>query len=296
MLVDVRSPAEFAHAHIPGAHNIPLLDNEQRHLVGLCYKQKGQDQAVILGLKLAGPKLAQLVEEAKQFDQIEVYCWRGGMRSNFMAKLFSMAGIETSVREGGYKSFRKEVLQILKRDYNLRILTGLTGSGKTEVLQEKPQFIDLENLANHRGSAFGYIGPQPSNEQLENLLATKLLTLNAKEEIWVEDESRVIGSCKLPDDFFHQMMRAPRTEIDCPLDERVKRLVTTYGPCGVSHLKEGILQLTRRLGHERTQKALSLLVDNDLDSCFRLLLEYYDKAYEKSQKRYNKSDEYALRR
>ena len=294
MLIDVRSPAEYAHAHIPDALNLPLFSNEERHQVGLCYKLEGKDVAFQLGLQLVGPKLASFVSVAKDFESIEIYCWRGGMRSQSMGWLFQQAGIPTQIRKGGYKAYRREVLEILKRPYKLKILSGLTGAGKTEVLRKKTQYIDLEDLANHRGSAFGARGPQPSNEQLENLLTSKLLKLNAEKTTWVEDESRVVGSCKVPDDFFHQMMEAEREEVKCSFDERVERLVTTYGSCEPSMLEEAINQLERRLGTERTKKALSLLKESDLEPLVTLLLEYYDKAYEKSQKRYNRYHEHTL--
>ena len=294
MLVDVRSPKEYEHAHIPGAYNIPLFTNEERHLVGLLYKQKGQDAAFELGLSFVGPKMASFVQQARQFDAVEVYCARGGMRSQSMHWLFKQAGIPTTIRPFGYKGYRKEVLQILKNPYQLKIITGFTGSGKTESLRSKPQYIDLEELANHRGSAFGFLGPQPSNEHLENLIASKLLTFNTNEVIWVEDESRVIGSCKVPDDFFHQMMKAPRIEIKCSFDERVKRLILTYGRYETSFIKKAILQIEKRLGYTRTKEALNLLNNNDLKSLVTLLLHYYDNAYDKSQKRYNKNNEYAL--
>ncbi|MCP5469037.1 MAG: tRNA 2-selenouridine(34) synthase MnmH [Chlamydiales bacterium] len=290
MLVDVRSPAEYAHAHIPGAVNIAILNNEERHLVGLCYKQKGKDQAVELALELVGPKFASYVKKARSFESVEVYCWRGGMRSTSMAWLFNLAGIPTTVREGGYKLYRQEVLTILSRPYKLRILTGFTGCGKTEVLRTKEQYIDLEALANHRGSAFGALGlgPQPSNEQLENCIAAQLLQLDPNKEIWVEDESRVIGSCKIPDAFFETMRCSERETLNCSFEARMDRLISTYGNYPTPDLEKSILQLTKRLGGKRTQEAIKLLYENKLRECFTLLLEYYDKAYEKSQNRYNR--------
>jgi len=293
-IIDVRSPAEFNHGHIPGAINIPLFSDEERHQVGQTYKSKSKEAAFQLGLRFVGPKLEAFVKAVKPFDSVEVYCARGGMRSQSMGWLFSQAGIPTTIRKGGYKAFRNEVLKILKKPYSFKIISGLTGAGKSEILRGKEQFIDLEALANHRGSAFGALGPQPSNEHLENLIAHNLLSLNDKETIWVEDESRVIGSCKLPDDFFEQMARAPREEIKCSFEERVERLVITYGSYEISILESAILKIEKRLGRDRMKQALSLLKKNNLRECAALLLGYYDKAYEKSQKRYNRFNEHTL--
>ncbi len=292
--IDVRSPGEFEHAHIPGAINIPLFSNEERHQVGLTYKRISKQAAFDLGLRFVGPKLEHFVKAVKPFDNVEVYCSRGGMRSQSMGWLFNQAGILTTIKKGGYKAFRNEVLKILKKPYLLKVLSGFTGSGKTEILRSKEQFIDLELLANHRGSAFGALGPQPSNEHLENLIAFNLLSLNDKEPIWVEDESRVIGSCKLPDDFFEQMAQAPREEIKCCFEERVERLVITYGSYEISMLESAILRIQKRLGKDRMKEALFLLKQNNLRGCAALLLSYYDKAYEKSQKRYNRFNEHTF--
>ncbi|MCH9609705.1 MAG: tRNA 2-selenouridine synthase [Chlamydiales bacterium] len=232
--IDVRTPAEFAKGHIPNAINLPLFSDEERAKVGTCYKQVGQKEAFVMGLEFAGPKLAQFVKKAEEWKgELSIYCWRGGMRSKAMVWLLKMAGLECEQVEGGYKAFRKWVLKILERPYQFKVVTGLTGSGKTEYLhhleKEGEQVLDLEKLANHYGSTFGMLGqpPQPSNEQFENLIATTLAQFEGP--VFVEDESRMIGGCKVPDGVYTSMKRGERVVLKCPREERVNRLVKVYG-------------------------------------------------------------------
>ena len=287
MLIDVRSPSEFAHAHIPGAHNLPLFSDEERDRVGLSYKTEGKQRAFILGLTCIAPRLASFVERVCHNPSVELYCWRGGLRSQSLGWLFQQAGISTTVRAGGYKRYRREVLLQLQQRYSLRLISGLTGSGKTELLQSKEQFIDLEQLANHRGSVFGALGPQPSNEQFENLIAHALSNMIPEKTIWVEDESRMIGRCKIPDALFNQMIHAPREELFCSRAERIQRLLNDYGNVPLAQLDAGIRELEKRLGSLRMQQVLTLLHQDQRAASIDLLLTYYDQAYEKSQKKYN---------
>jgi tRNA 2-selenouridine synthase len=159
-IVDVRSPGEYDHAHIPGAVSIPLFDNDERALVGTKYKNAGKDSAVLLGLDLVGPKLAGFVKQSKklnpQHKEVLVHCWRGGMRSGSFAWLLDTAGLTASTLVGGYKAYRNAVLSAFAEPRNLIILGGKTGSGKTDILKELArqgeQIIDLEGLAHHKGS------------------------------------------------------------------------------------------------------------------------------------------------
>ena len=174
LIVDVRAPKEFMRGHLPGSVNIPVFSDEQRALVGTEYNRKGQQAAIMLGLKLIGPELVdrckQLVNQSAAGSTILLYCWRGGMRSASMEWLFNMIGYPTQRLTGGYKSYRRFVQQSLSRKFNLRIVAGATGAGKTEVLTQLAemgeQVLDLEHLANHRGSAFGGLGlpPQPGTQ------------------------------------------------------------------------------------------------------------------------------------
>jgi len=179
-VIDVRSPGEFVRGHIPGAHSVPLFTDEERAVVGTLYKQQGRDAAVREGLRIVGPKLATIVDEARALapdGRIGVHCWRGGERSGSVAWLLDKAGFtEVFTLKRGYKAFRQHVLEAFNMPHDLRVLGGYTGTGKTETLAHLrelgEQVIDLEGLAHHKGSSFGALGeePQPTTEHFENLL------------------------------------------------------------------------------------------------------------------------------
>lgn len=288
-VIDVRSPGEYAHAHIPGAVNIPLFDNAERAQVGTRYKQAGKDAAVLLGLTLVGPKLAEFVKQAKklnpQGNDVLVHCWRGGMRSGSFAWLLDTAGLTASTLVGGYKAYRNAVLSAFAQPRKLLILGGKTGSGKTDILRElarqDEQIIDLEGLANHKGSSYGVIGqrPQPSTEHFENLLFAQWCQLDPNRRIWLEDESRSIGSCFIPLPLWQQMRTAPVAFIDVPKANRIERLVTDYA--GIDHtlLVEATERIRKRLGGKVTEEALDALARQDYATVADLTLNYYDKAY-----------------
>jgi len=288
-LVDVRSPAEYEHAHIPGAVNIPLFDNEERKQVGIRYKQGGKENAVLLGLEYVGPKMVDFVKQAKRLarnKKILVHCWRGGMRSGSMAWLFETAGLEVTVLEGGYKAYRHYIREQFSKPVNMIVLGGYTGSGKTAVLKELEihgeQFLDIEGIAHHKGSVFGPLGQkkQPSNEQFENNLADVWRKFDFSKPVWVEDESRQLGSCGIPDPLFTRMRQAPVIKIVIPKPERVKRLVYEYGGFDRKVLAEQIEKIRERLGGQFANEALKALHDGNLEFVANLTLRYYDKAYE----------------
>ncbi|GAB3777692.1 tRNA 2-selenouridine(34) synthase MnmH [Spirosoma horti] len=288
-IIDVRSPGEYDHAHIPGAVSIPLFDNDERAQVGTKYKNAGKDAAVLLGLNLVGPKLAGFVKQSKKLNpqdkEVLVHCWRGGMRSGSFAWLLDTAGLTASTLIGGYKAYRNEVLASFARPLNLIIIGGKTGSGKTDILKELvrqgEQIIDLEGLANHKGSSYGAIGQQtqPATEQFENKLFHTLLTLDANRRIWIEDESRNIGSCFIPMALWQQMRMAPVAFIDMPKDKRVHRLVAEYANIDHGLLIEATERIRKRLGGKVTKDALDALTRHDYATVADLTLDYYDKAY-----------------
>ena len=287
-LVDVRSPAEYEHAHIPGAVNIPLFNNEERAVVGINYKKDGKETAVIRGLEIVGPKLASFVKQAKRLapdKKILVHCWRGGMRSGSIAWLFETAGFEVYILEGGYKAYRHHIRAEFDKAKKLIVLGGYTGSGKTEVLKEieqlGEQFLDLEGIAHHKGSAFGAIGqlPQPTTEQFENDLADAWRKFDFEKTIWLEDESRQVGRCTIPENLFEKMRTTTLVKIIVPKKVREKRLVIEYGIFDKQPLKQSIERIERRLGGLRTQQSLEALENGDLAKVAEITLEYYDKAY-----------------
>ena len=288
-IIDVRSPGEYDHAHIPGAVSIPLFDNDERALVGTKYKNAGKDAAVLLGLDLVGPKLAGFVKQSKKLNsqnkEVLVHCWRGGMRSGSFAWLLDTAGLTASTLVGGYKAYRSAVLASFAEPRNLIILGGKTGSGKTDILKELArqgeQIIDLEGLANHKGSTYGAIGqlPQPSTEQFENLIFRQWRTLDPTRRIWLEDESRNVGSCFVPMPLWEQMRTATVAFVDTPKNLRISRLVAEYA--GIDHglLVEATERIRKRLGGKVTKDALEALARNDYATVADLTLDYYDKAY-----------------
>jgi tRNA 2-selenouridine synthase len=287
-VIDVRTPSEFKQGHIPGAFNIPLFTDEERAEIGTIYKQESRDASIRRGLDIVGPKMRSFVDEADKFipdGNVLVHCWRGGMRSESMAWLLNFSGIKAQTLSGGYKVFRNYVLDTFNESWPIIILGGMTGSGKTEVLHHLSemgeQVIDLEGLANHKGSAFGAIGedPQPTNEHFENELAFRLLQMDKNRPIWLEDESHHIGRNLIPNALFEQMRSAPVIKMNVPSPERIKHLINVYSDYPNDQLRESIQKIERRLGGLRTKQALEALDINDYGFVAESALNYYDKTY-----------------
>ncbi|MGE3825499.1 MAG: tRNA 2-selenouridine(34) synthase MnmH, partial [Bacteroidia bacterium] len=296
-VLDVRSEGEYGHAHVPGAISLPLLNNDEREKVGTCYKQKGREEAVLLGFDLVGGKFGDYIRKAKAISNIEqgmsnveqpqiiVYCWRGGMRSNIMAWLIEKTGIKVYVLEGGYKTYRNWALNEFAAPLQLLVLGGKTGSGKTEVLHEMKkageQFIDLEGLAHHRGSAFGALGQsaQPTTEQFENYLALELVQIDRKKTLWLENESSKIGGVKIPDGIYNKMRATTVVEIEVPLDRRIANITNGYASFPKDKLTEATKRIEKKLGNKSMNDALNYLNENDFYNWIKILLDYYDKAY-----------------
>ncbi|MEB3266268.1 MAG: tRNA 2-selenouridine(34) synthase MnmH [Cyanobacteriota bacterium] len=292
LVVDVRSPAEFDHAHLPGAHSLPLFTNEDRAEIGTLYKQQGRQAAVQRGLERVGPRLAALGEGLRDLQALTplaplgLHCWRGGLRSDSMAWLAAQLEIPVVLLEGGYKGFRRWALDLFEHPWPIRLLGGRTGCGKTDLLlalrQRGVAVVDLEGLANHRGSSFGNLGlpPQPSSEHFENSIALELHRQRQAPQIWLEAESSQVGRCRVPAGLWRQMALAPALEIRRPLEQRVQQLVAIYGQQDPLALAEATGRIARRLGPQRTAAALEAIDRQDWAAACRSMLEYYDRCYD----------------
>lgn len=287
LIIDVRAPVEFKKGHVPGAINIPLFDDLERAEIGTLYKANGREEAIMKGLEIVSPKLTGFIQETRKNTaekEIFVYCFRGGMRSNSFAWLLKTAGLAPVIMQGGYKAYRNFVLNFFKNEFPMMLLGGATGSGKTEILQvlkNKIPLIDLENLARHKGSAFGGINqpPQLPQQQFEHLLFLSLSEISMGERILAEDESMSIGYNKIPYPFWLQMKAAPIIKIMVPFDLRVQRLVRDYGNADKSLLAKSVSNISQQLGPAIFKECMLLLEQNKLSEVASLTLKYYDKAY-----------------
>ena len=289
VVLDVRSPGEYTHGHIPGALSFPLFTDDERALVGTCYKNKGPEAALHLGLELVGPKMAGFVEHAQKLAphrKLAVHCWRGGKRSQSMSWLLRMAGFDVVTLVGGYKAYRQYVRdQFEQLPVSLLVLGGKTGSGKTKILHAMErlgaQVIDLERLAHHKGSAFGTIGelPQPTVEQFENTFYQALAALDFSKPVWVENESRSIGRVFIPDAFWAKIKSAPLFNIEVPDEARIQNLVSDYVGVDKDALREAFHKIDRKLGGQHLKAAMEALDCDDFATAARIALQYYDKTY-----------------
>ncbi|MFM7513088.1 MAG: tRNA 2-selenouridine(34) synthase MnmH [Cyanobium sp.] len=306
-LLDLRSPSEFAQGYIPGARNLPLFDDAERAEIGTLYQQEGRQAAVLRGLALVGPRmevlagslLAALAEHQPPAPaatgaiptspappRLRLHCWRGGMRSGSVAWLAGQLELPVLLLEGGYKAYRRWVLERFEQPWPLRLLGGRTGTGKTELLlalrERGVAVVDLEGRANHRGSSFGALGlpPQPSVEHYENLLASDLAALSGAPQIWLEAESSQVGRCRIPAGLWHQMKAAPALQVQRPLSWRVAQLVEVYGHQDPGELAEATRRIARRLGPQRTAAALEAIAAADWAGACRQMLDYYDRCYD----------------
>ena len=289
--IDVRSPLEFEQGHIPGALSFPLFSNAERAEIGTLYKKSGQRQAILRGLEIIGPKMRPMAEQMLRLAKdkaLYIHCWRGGMRSQSVAMLAGQLGIPCFVLKGGYKAYRNSVLEGLSAPLKYTVLTGFTGSGKTKILQKLRDFgaqvMDLEGLANHLGSSFGGIGQeeQPSTEYFQNLCFTEIQKWDLTKLIWIEDESAFIGNCFLPTEMYRNMQNANWVQIILPLEERITFITEVYGYLPKEEISQAIQRIQKRLGPAQTQAALAACEENDVQKCVEILLQYYDKHYQKS--------------
>ena len=323
-VLDVRSPLEYAQAHIPGAHNISLFTDEEKKIVGTAYKQQSRETAIKIGLDFFDVKMRSIVEDAERIvssgqltvnkkntanrqpteNCILLHCWRGGMRSAGMAWVLDLYGFKVYTLAGGYKAYRNWVLEQFDKEYKFKIIGGYTGSGKTLLLhalkKEGNAIIDLERLANHKGSALGGIGqePQAGQEMFENLLATKLAPCNQRSStndpritindqpptanyIYLEDESQRIGNLQIPMPLWNTMRKSPVLFLDIPFEERLDYLTEEYSIHPKEKLVNAVIRIQKRLGGLETKNTINFLLEDDHKEAFRILLKYYDKWYAK---------------
>jgi tRNA 2-selenouridine synthase len=285
-IIDVRSEGEYQQGHIPAALNIPILNNTERIAVGTDYKQKGQQEAIKTGFRLVGPRLIDIVSETEKIGkEILVHCWRGGMRSSNFCQFVGMARVKSHQLAGGYKAYRAKALESYKLPMQLTIISGCTGSGKSEILRalknQGEQIIDLEQLASHKGSAFGglMLPPQPTTEQFQNDLFEEIHKLDLSRRVWIEDESIAVGKIFLPEGLWRQMNSGPVIEIEVDKAVRIERLVQEYGAADKDMFLQAMIQITKKLGGQHFNAAREKLLQDDMAAVIAILLTYYDKAY-----------------
>lgn len=302
-LIDVRSPKEFAAFSIPGSINIPIFTDEERAKVGTLYKQKGPEIAKEKGLEIFSRKLPNFIHSFKSIEMPKVvYCWRGGMRSKTAATVLDLMDIPVCRLDGGIRAYRKWVMQTLEEENfqsKMYVLNGYTGTGKTLILKRLEQLgypvIDLEGLANHRGSIFGQIGLEPNNQKtFESLLVQELIRYKDAPFIFLEGESKRVGKAVIPDFLYHQKEKGTQLFIDLPIDVRVNNILNEYHPLQYkAEIKEAFGIIKKRI-HTPIQKEIAEhLEQNDFESVVKLLLTYYyDPKYKHSNNCY--SDEQSI--
>ena len=304
-IIDVRSPAEFADDHIPGAINLPVFSNEQRAEIGTMYKQDSAFAARRAGAALVSANIAKHIHTTLA-DRPEgwrplIHCWRGGQRSRAFAHICGEIGWAAFLLQGGYKTYRGMImdeLRTLPAQYRLILIAGSTGVGKTHLLHQlkakQAQIIDLEGLAHHRGSLLGAMvdKPQPSQRLFESRLHEALQKCDPSRPIFVESESSRIGQIALPKEWWHRMTTSPIIEIEATAEQRVPSLKRDYAhllTADAPALHNLVSGMHHRHGYDTTQKWQDALSAGDFDSFItHILTDHYDPAYQRSVLRHNR--------
>lgn len=296
-IIDVRAPSEFDRGVVPSAVNLPILDDDERREVGIAFKNQGQEAAIAKGRELVdGSNRSQRIDSWKRYltkhPNAVVCCWRGGLRSRIAQQWLAEQQIDLPRVKGGSKALRQYCLSVLEdsKSRSLVVLAGPTGCGKTQLIHDLRPSIDLENLANHRGSAFGRMSsPQPKPIAFEFALAAQLLNCATERTLLVEDESSMIGVLKVPEAFYSAMSQAPLVLLKVPIEERI---ALTYESYVVGSSQETLVtslnRIKKRLGGERFKQILkcmdSAFCNRELSDHHRwielLLRHYYDPMYE----------------
>ena len=318
-MMDMRAPAEFIHGAFPCAHSLPLMTDEERARVGICYKQQGQAAAIALGHQLVAgdlkaQRLALWSEFARRNPEGYLYCFRGGLRSQTVQQWLREQGIDYPLVRGGYKAMRRFLLEELERSLawaDIVLVSGKTGTGKTRVITRLERSVDLEGLAHHRGSTFGQLPqPQPSQIDFENALSIAFMKLLAgrQSRVYLEDEGRMIGRLSLPETLRERMAVSPMAVVEQSMAERVeviiedyvldlgRRFTAVHGQPGTAlhreKLQDDLGRIRKRLGGERYQQVSDIMAaafaaqDESDDLALHqewittLLEQYYDPMYE----------------
>lgn len=298
VLIDVRSPSEYEDSTIPGSVNIPLFNDEERAAVGTLYKQESVEAAKQKGLEIVSAKLPSLIREIGETDgkQKVVFCWRGGMRSNTAATLASLMGLQMYRLSGGYRAYRRWVVETLANIRELPpfyVINGFTGTGKTEILDRLHDMgypvLNLERMAQHRGSIFGHIGRSPMNQKtFEASLVTEFMRLQDAPYLIIEAESRRIGKVVLPEQIIEAKEKGTSVYIDLPMDVRVENILKDYKP--EEHKEDCLLSFDRiekRIHTPVAQEIKQALTTDRFADAVKLLLEhYYDPRYQHASDQY----------
>lgn len=288
-VIDVRSPAEFSVGHLPGAISIPVFNNEERAIVGTTYTKIGTSEAIEKGKEIAAAKLTSYIENllaAAPEKTALMYCWRGGMRSREMALFYESKGFKIKVLEGGYKAYRTFIRQQFSNSADIRIVGGYTGTGKTEILaclkQLGCQVIDLEGLANHKGSVFGHLGQkeQPTNQNFENHLYEIWSDLDLEKPVWLEHESMNVGNIFVPDTLYRNILMGKLYFVKVELKRRIERILNEYAKFPPEQLIRSVGRIERRIGRELMNQLSTMLMNGQFERVTEELLNYYDKTYD----------------
>ena len=289
LYVDVRSPSEYAHDHIPGAVNIPIFSDDERKEVGTLYRQAGRDEAVLRGTEYGGRKISSIVSAMSGYrgKDIVVYCARGGMRSSSVASLISSIGIPVYRLDRGYKGYRAHVLSELatcRGAGRLVVLQGLTGVGKTEIIRRLPCGIDLEKMAGHRSSLFGGMGlVQNTQKMFDSLLALRLREVAGLHYAVIEGESKKIGGVHMPEPLYAWIKDSPVILVEAPMERRIEVLITEYTASGGADAVPIVQSLRSKLGSKTVDDLVELFNRGNLHDFVELLLvRYYDPLYQYS--------------
>lgn len=293
-IIDVRTPDEYGHFHIPGAVNLPIFSNKEREIVGTTYKKDGTEAAKELGISFVSPSIPEFYKQAKAIsggNEFVVYCWRGGMRSKSLSVVFEMLGLPCLQLEGGIRSYRQIVTEQLDRyahrNVPFIVVEGLTGTSKTDILttlEEKGYpVIDLEGLAAHRGSVFGRVDlPERTQKEFESKLYQRLDEIGETDYYIIESESKRLGNIIVPDFIMEGKQKGTRIHVHAPLSYRIQTILNTYQPEQHSEkIIKGIHKIEKRLSENSREHIYLALDEGNYGSVVeKLLLDYYDPRYE----------------